>query len=97
MHPQIVDISQFWARIAIAILGFGFYITAMTCGILGHVEREIPANLSSYSPDQRFEWDPTSPTYHLDLAFAACEWGVGLCFVAYFATLISDFEVFLLN
>ena len=47
----------------------------------------------STSFDQKLHWDPTSPTYHLDLAFAACEWGVGLCFVGYFATLITDFQV----
>ena len=40
MHPEIVDMKQFWHRIIIAILGLGFYITAMACGLLGHVERE---------------------------------------------------------
>ena len=105
MHPEIVDMKQFWIRLWIAIFGVAFYATAMTCGILGHVEREsknkligtfkksllVPANLSS--TEQKFTWDPTSPTYRLDLAFAACEWGVGLCFVGYFATLIPDFKV----
>ena len=38
-------------------------------------------------------WDPDSPTYKLDLIFAASEWIVGLCFVGYFATLIPDFQV----
>jgi len=95
MHPEIVDMKQFWIRLWIAIFGVAFYATAMTCGILGHVEREIPANLSS--TEQKFTWDPTSPTYRLDLAFAACEWGVGLCFVGYFATLIPDFKRFKLR
>ena len=42
-------------------------------------------------------WDPDSPTYKLDLIFAASEWIVGLCFVGYFATLIPDFAVSLLR
>lgn len=39
-------------------------------------------------------WDPTSPSYKLDLAFAGCEWGVALVFVSYFVSLYPDFKVF---
>lgn len=40
-----------------------------------------------------FKWDPDSESYQLDLAFAACEWCVGILFVAYFMTLYPDFKV----
>ena len=40
-----------------------------------------------------FNWNPDSPSYGLDLAFAACEWCVGLAFVSYFLTLYPDFKV----
>jgi len=42
---------------------------------------------------EHFKWDPSSPGYGLDLAFAACEWCVGLIFVSYFVTLYPDFKV----
>ena len=47
MHPEIVDMKQFWIRLWIAIFGIAFYATAMTCGILGHVERESKNKLMS--------------------------------------------------
>ena len=39
MHPEIVEMKQFWSRLAVAVIGTAFYITAMVCGILGHIEK----------------------------------------------------------
>lgn len=97
MHPEIVEMKQFWSRLAVAVIGTAFYITAMVCGILGHIEKSGPNGTEPELNKDRelFEpvgWDPSSPNYYLNLTFAASEWLVGLSFVAYFATLATDFK-----
>lgn len=93
MHPEIVEMKMFWYRVFIATTGVIFYVTAFTTGMLAHIDRDVqPANMTSH-----LGWDPDSPTYKLDLIFAASEWIVGLCFVGYFATLIPDFARFKLR
>ena len=39
MHPEIVEMKQFWTRLAVAVIGASFYTTAMVCGILGHIRK----------------------------------------------------------
>lgn len=99
MHPEIVEMKQFWTRLAVAVIGASFYTTAMVCGILGHIRKSDP-NVTDASAarewwgqqDDPVGWDPDSPEYYLNLTFAASEWLVGLSFVAYFATLAPDFK-----
>ena len=40
MHPEIVDMKQFWYRLLIALFGIGFYATAMTAGLVAHIDRQ---------------------------------------------------------
>ena len=40
MHPEIVEMDQFWIRSLIAIFGVMFYVTAVTCGSLAHVDKQ---------------------------------------------------------
>lgn len=90
MHPEVVEMSHFWMRFLVALVGVFFYIAAITTGALAHIERTIP-NATEFAAGG-FKWDPESDSYSLDLAFAACEWCVGLAFVSYFVTLYPDFK-----
>ena len=40
MHPEIVEMDQFWIRSLIAVFGVMFYVTAVTCGSLAHVDKQ---------------------------------------------------------
>lgn len=89
MHPEVVDMWIFWIRIFIAFISTGTYITAIVVGKLAHIERAFNGTDGDRTD---FNWDKDSPSYPLDLTLAACEWLVGLAFVAYFLTLYPDFK-----
>lgn len=40
MHPEVVEMSHFWWRSLVAVLGVTFYVGAVTTGTLAHVERQ---------------------------------------------------------
>ena len=40
MHPEIVEMSHFWNRALIAVLGVTFYSAAVVSGTLAHVDRQ---------------------------------------------------------
>jgi cell shape-determining protein MreD len=40
MHPEIVEMSHFWWRSLIALLGILFFAGGVTTGVLAHVDRQ---------------------------------------------------------